>query len=379
MAFWCLLLDNVLTNRQLRTASSTDIFGMLTIYANTEFPGYEILSELGRANARVLKARHTATGDLVAIKHFSRETDPEILRRFAREAEIMTGVLSPNVVKIREVQLLGRLPFIVMDWIEGGDLRGFIKQRNSVDVPTTIRLGLQIAEALKVIHPAGIVHRDIKPENILYRELASGEFHFLLTDFGVARLREQANFTKTGQSMMTYDYASPEQFDNPREVGIASDFYSLGVVLYECLGGNVPFSMGDGTGLGTFINRVMREAPAPLTLVQNAELPASLSVLLTKLLAKQPADRLRDARELELLLRQADVERLQAGIIGEQTMFMRRIIPLTAVSATVAEPTPEPFKFLTDADPHSRESQSGKSLPDHSSLLERLIRWRRSR
>jgi eukaryotic-like serine/threonine-protein kinase len=372
------LLDNVLTNRQLRTASSPDFFGMLTIYANTEFPGYEILSELGRANARVLKARHTATGDLVAIKHFSRETDPEILRRFAREAEIMTGVLSPNVVKIREVQLLGRLPFIVMEWIEGGDLRSFIKQRHSLDVPTTIRLGLQIAEALKIIHPAGIVHRDIKPENILYRELASGEFHFLLTDFGVARLREQANFTKTGQSMMTYDYASPEQFDNPKDVGIASDYYSLGVVLYECLGGNVPFSMGDGTGLGTFINRVMREAPAPLTLVQNAELPASLNILLTKLLVKQPTDRLRDANELELLLRQADVERLQAGIIGEQTLFMRRIIPLPPLPATVRGSAPESFKFLADADPHSNEFQPGNSQSARSSFVQKFIKWRRS-
>ena len=286
---------------------------MTTTSVNTDFPGYEILAEIGRSNARVVKARHIASGNLVAIKHFAIDTDAETLARFAREADIMTSINHPNVVKIREVNLIAALPFIAMDYVEGGDLRSLMKQRGRLDIPTTVRLGLQMTEALNAIHPAGIVHRDIKPGNILYRTLTNGELHFLLTDFGIARLQDQTNFTKTGQSLMTYDYASPEQFDDPKGVGTASDYYSLGVVLYECLTGKVPFSVAD-TGLGTFIGRVMREAPLAPTLPLNTNLPASLNTLLLSLLAKKPVERLHEAHELELLLYQANVERLQRNL-----------------------------------------------------------------
>lgn len=170
---------------------------MSTVRFNTQFPGYEVLSELGRSNARILKARHLDTGDLVAIKHFALNTDAETLRRFQRESQIMTGISHPNIVKVRDVQLEADLPYIVMELIEGGSVCDLIKEQGHLDVPTTIRLGLQMASALRVIHAQGIIHRDIKPDNILYRPLPSGELHFLLTDFGVARLHEQSN-TLTG-------------------------------------------------------------------------------------------------------------------------------------------------------------------------------------
>ncbi|CAN5289349.1 hypothetical protein BH09BAC4_BH09BAC4_35060 [soil metagenome] len=306
---------------------------MPTVSVNTHFPGYEIIGELGRSNARVLKARHLDTGDLVAIKHFTVNTDAETLRRFRVESQIMTDIRHPNVVRVREVQLDMPMPFIVMEWVEGGNLRTLIDEQGTLSVATTIRLGLQMAEAFNAIHPKGIVHRDIKPENILYRLLASGELHFLLTDFGVARLREQTQ-TMTGQSLMTYEYASPEQFDNPKGVGVATDYYSLGVVLYECLAGKVPFSMADSAGIALFMSQVLRTAPPALSLPSGQFLPPSLNLLLNWTLVKEPAERLSDVTELALLLNQANVELLQANRSGN------RPTPIGPSTRTQTAPSP---------------------------------------
>ncbi|QJW90328.1 serine/threonine protein kinase [Spirosoma taeanense] len=287
---------------------------MQTVSFNTQFPGYEILGEISRSNARVLKARHLDTGDLVAIKHFTFNTDAETLRRFGRESEIMARINHPNIVNVREVRLDAELPFIVMDLVEGGSVRQLLTgeggETRNLSVNTTIRLGLQIIDALSVIHPQGIVHRDIKPENILFRRLASGELHFLLTDFGIARLNEQA-VTVTGQSLMTYEYASPEQFDNPRQVSAATDYYSLGVVLFECLTGQVPFSMGEGIGIVTFMNTVLTTPPPRLVPTPDRPLPPSLADLLHGLLMKQAAERIHDPTVVKLALKQAELEQLQ--------------------------------------------------------------------
>jgi serine/threonine protein kinase len=307
---------------------------MPTVSINTHFPGYEILGEIGRSNARVLKARHLETGDLVAIKHFALNTDAETLRRFRLESQLMTDIRHPNVVSVREVQLDLSMPFIVMEWIEGGSLRTLLTEQGHLDIPTTIRLGLQMAEAFRAIHPRGIIHRDIKPENILFRPLPSGELHFLLTDFGVARLREQSQ-TMTGQSLMTYEYASPEQFDNPKGVDVATDYYALGVVLYECLSGKVPFSMADSAGIATFMNQVLRIPPPALLL---PGVPPSLDELIHWTLTKEPAQRLSDVNELRVLLGQANVEQLQASRSAVRSAPSRTKV---APPMPVIEPEPD--------------------------------------
>ncbi|RRB00048.1 serine/threonine protein kinase [Larkinella rosea] len=323
---------------------------MPTVSVNTHFPGYEIIGELGRSNARVLKARHLASGDLVAIKHFALNTDAETLRRFRLESQLMTDIRHPNVVSVREVQLDMPMPFIVMEWIEGGNLRTLLTEKGHLEIQTVIRLGLQMAEAFQAIHPRGIIHRDIKPENILFRSLPSGELHFLLTDFGVARLREQTQ-TMTGQSLMTYEYASPEQFDNPRGVDVATDYYSLGVVLYECLSGRVPFSMAGNTGIATFMREVLQTPPPPVFLPADQFLPPSLSTVLDWTLTKNPAERLSDVNELVLLFGQANVEQLQ----NRRPTGLRPPV----VSRTMAAPQPLPQPDLSEPEEEPARSLSG--------------------
>ncbi|MFD1142992.1 serine/threonine protein kinase [Larkinella insperata] len=326
---------------------------MATVRFDTRFPGYEVLSELGRSNARILKARHLATGDLVAIKHFALNTDAETLRRFQRESAIMTSIAHPNIVKVREVQLEAELPYIVMELIEGGSLKSLITGQHRLSIPTVIRLGLQMSEAFKAIHPQGIVHRDIKPENILFRPLASGELHFLLTDFGVARLHEQSS-TLTGQSLMTYEYASPEQFNDPKAVNTATDYYSLGVVLYECLHGSVPFALSDHSGIVTFMNKVLNDAPPALTISNQDPTLVPFTELLQNLLQKKASERLSDPDELTWQLKQAELNYLQVSRTGfaPRTTVPTPNVPVVDVEApkpNVTAPLPPEVRAETPA------------------------------
>ncbi|MBO0947725.1 serine/threonine-protein kinase [Fibrella forsythiae] len=317
---------------------------MPTVSFNTHLPDYEVLAELGRGNTRVLKARHVPTGDIVAIKQYAFATDDDTLRRFERESQIMTQINHPNVVRVREVQLGAAMPYVVMDFVEGGDLRSLLRQAGHLDIPTTIRLGLQLTEAFRAMHPLHVIHRDVKPENVLYRRLVSGELHFLLTDFGIAKLRaDDSARTRTGQSLMTYEYAAPEQFDNPRQVDEAADYYALGAVLYECVTGHVPFVLHHENGLGGFMNQVLT-APIPTPVLPNGQaLPPSLGTLLMALLTRNPANRLRNPDQLELLLEQSRVEHLKAGRSGQPSphSFHQTVAgPVTAAAAPVDDEAP---------------------------------------
>ncbi len=313
---------------------------MATSIFKEYFKGYEILGELGRGNARVLKAKSVRTGELVAIKHFAFNTEPDAIRRFQRESEIMKSIQHDNIVKIFEVHLDAELPYIVMQLVEGGDLRSLLKAKGSLDIATVIRLGHHMTEALDAIHARSVVHRDIKPENIMYRRLPSGELHFLLTDFGIAKLREQSDcLTATGASMLTYDYASPEQFNQSKTVSTPTDYYSLGVVLYECLTGAVPFEFGQDD-LYFHINRVINSPlPAP-RLPSGQLLPPSLSQLLQWLMAKNCNTRLSDSENVNRLLQLAALEDLQAGSEAVRKLTLKnnaRTVKRTPKNYEVAE------------------------------------------
>lgn len=308
---------------------------MATSIFREYFKGYEILGEIGRGNARVLKARHLASGNLVAIKHFAFNTDADTLRRFQRESEIMKSIQHDHIVKIVDVHLDAELPYIVMQLIEGGDVRRLFKERGTLEVDTVIQLAQHMTDALDAIHAKGVVHRDIKPENIMYRRLPNGELHFLLTDFGIAKLREQTN-TVTGSSMLTYEYASPEQFSHARTVSTPTDYYSLGIVLYECLTGTVPFAYND-EDLLWHINRVI-ECPVPeIVLPDDRYMPPALLQLLLGLLGKQAMHRLSNSIEVRQLLQKAAVENAQ-GRFRKKTLPAPKLKKVTEVFKPAAAP-----------------------------------------
>lgn len=302
---------------------------------NQYFPGYEIMGELGRGNARVLKVRHRESGRLFAIKHFAFNTDAETLRRFQQESEIMTAIRHPHIVKVVDVHLDAELPYIVMDLVEGGDLRRRLKDRGLLTIPEVLALAAQLVSALEAIHARSVVHRDIKPENIMYRLLPDGSIEYLLTDFGIAKLREQSS-TVTGSSMLTFEYASPEQFTDSRAVGYATDYYSLGVVLFECITGRVPFEYEEGNLL-LHINQVISQ-PADLFVLPGDDFPASLKKIVLGLLAKPAADRLTDPQQLRVLIQAAYRELESNPVAAPVANLAKKTLPAPAAAGKTATP-----------------------------------------
>jgi serine/threonine-protein kinase len=220
-----------------------------------------------------------------------------------------------------------------MQLVEGGDLRSLLKSFGTLDIPTVITLAHHMTEALDAIHSKAVVHRDVKPENIMYRRHDTGEIQFLLTDFGIARLREESdNITVTGASMLTYDYASPEQFNQSKTVSTPTDYYSLGIVLYECLTGAVPFEF-EQDDLLMHINRVI-SSPLPDPVMPNGRsLTPSLLQLLEGLLRKQSTQRLSDPMGVRHLLKMTAIEDLQGVRVASPVSSRQTISYLPPVAA----------------------------------------------
>ena len=240
-------------------------------------------------------------GELYAIKIMRSElanyNDFEHLERFKREAEVLSQVNHPNIIKVYEYGIYEKeeVPYIVMEYISGNSLEYQMKHGNfSMDEKINIIKGL--AAALGAVHKAGILHRDIKPANILLTEDKQPK----LTDFGIARV-SNSDLTMTAQSLGTPAYMPPEAFETSREVDERSDIFSLGVVSYELLTGQKPF---DGISLADIMHAIRETNPIePMKI--NPDIPGYVQDAMDRMLAKDPRERFKntdlllDAMELK--------------------------------------------------------------------------------
>jgi serine/threonine protein kinase len=200
----------------------------------------EVLEFIGRGGMGVVyKCRQKVLNRLVALKLLCVREDREeqLIERFTHEACLLAELDHPNIIRIHEFGLIQNSPYFLMDFVEGRNLRQVLNQ-GKMPIPQVIQMALQICDALEHAHQKGFVHRDIKPENILMD--ADGPAK--LADFGLAFRGEEDSqrLTVTGQCMGTPHYMSPEQHSNPKTVDFRSDIYALGVVLYECVTGELP-------------------------------------------------------------------------------------------------------------------------------------------
>jgi serine/threonine protein kinase len=223
----------------------------------------------------------------------------EFVKLFRREARSAAALNHPYVVPVYYwgCSKDGRY-YMTMEYVSGGNLKG--RMRGPLDSGIVTTLGLQVADALRFAHEHGVIHRDVKPHNILLTE--AGEAR--VADFGIARA---ANATTTSQAsplMGTAGYMSPEQAKG-EGIGPASDLYSLGVVLYEALTGELPYSAEDPVALAM---QHVNEPPRPPR-EANPEVPEDLAALTLKLLAKRPEDRYPSASAL-----MQDLERVRYGL-----------------------------------------------------------------
>lgn len=253
---------------------------------------YRLLSKLGEGGmAEVWQARDMALGRIVALKVLRTQysSDPDFLARFRREAQAAANLLHPNIVNVFDIGQAGDRHFIVMEYVEGQNLKDLIRDQAPLPVNRALDLATQAAAAVAHAHRAGIVHRDLKPQNILVT--ADGQVK--VADFGIARAMSAASATETGVILGTAHYLSPEQAAG-QPATPASDVYTLGVVLYEMLTGRPPFDADSPVGVAL---KHLHETPPPIQQL-NPRVPASVAVVVHRAMAKDPTQRHADAGAL---------------------------------------------------------------------------------
>jgi len=256
---------------------------------------YEIDSLLGRGGmANVYKAIQKGLDREVAVKviHPSLVNDQESIKRFRLEAKSSARLNHSNVITIYDVDEVEDILFLTLEYLEGEDLSKKIKKTGNLNAEQLSHLMQPLGDALNYIHKKGLVHRDIKSSNIFITESNKP----VLMDFGIASLRENSSGTITniGTVIGTPEFMSPEQASG-YTVGPGSDIYSLGVVMYQCLCGQLPFS-GE-TAISTIV-KISTTEPPQLD-INDVSVPSWLTEIVFKCLAKSPEDRFHNALELK--------------------------------------------------------------------------------
>jgi serine/threonine-protein kinase len=261
---------------------------------------YRLISELGAgAYGVVFRARDLETRGEVAIKVLKGETDPDLAVRFQREAMAMARLRGTSA---RYVHAFGRTPtgapYIVMEMLHGADLEAFLQSAESrggkLKVQNMLALLRPVASTLDAAHQQGIVHRDLKPSNIFVIDAAAGG-GVRLMDFGLVKLLGADSLTAEGMVAGTPSYIAPEAWaGDPRTLDHRIDVYSLGVVVFRCLAGQVPYSSKNLLELC----RWAQSGERPSLRALRSGLPAAMDPWTTKALAVDPAARFQSVREL---------------------------------------------------------------------------------
>ncbi|HOX20970.1 MAG TPA: protein kinase [Gemmatimonadales bacterium] len=291
---------------------------------------YEILEELGRGGmAIVFRAREKALDREVAVKvlPFSLAFDAEFVERFQREARTAAQLEHPNIIPIYRVGRSGQVIFFVMKLVRGGSLATLLQGGGRLPPADIRRILVESGRALNYAAEKGIVHRDIKPDNIMFDEHGAS----VITDFGIAKAASGQRLTGTGMSIGTPHYMSPEQA-RAQETDGRSDIYSLGVVAYQALLGQVPYDGEDSFSIG--YKHIMEPIPEP---VLNTADERRLFQVIKKMIAKDPADRFQTGLDLveEIEGRPAAPRRISGASTRERLAAM----PTTPIPAVTADAT----------------------------------------
>jgi len=246
----------------------------------------------------VYLAEHPVLGREVAIKELIQTpaSDPVALKRFLQEAQVMARASHPNVIQVYDLELLGNVNYIVIELVRGKSMREWLNM-GSIPPPQVFAVMHGVLQALDYAHRQGIVHRDMKPENVLI----SDDGQVKVADFGIARLIDEpaasSTATKTGTTVGTPLYMSPEQVASSRVDG-RSDLYSTGIMFYELVTGQPPFTATEYDGPFTLMAKHVQAPPKPPSLFRPG-LDPELEVAILKSLAKRPEDRFQTGQEFD--------------------------------------------------------------------------------
>jgi serine/threonine protein kinase len=254
---------------------------------------FRIVERIGAGGmATVFKAYQPVLDRYVAVKVLPdyHARDPVFKERFLREARAAARLDHPNIVQIHLFGEEDNITYIVMQYVDGGTLKDKLRQSGALSAAEAIRFVIQAAEGLGAAHEHGIIHRDVKPANMLLRK----DGHLLLSDFGIVKILEgTTNLTRVGTGIGTPQYMSPEQ-GTGQNVDPSSDIYSLGIVLFHCLTGRVPFNADSPL---TITVKHLNE-PLPVAFLRHAGVPQEVEQVILKMTAKMPGDRYPNTVEL---------------------------------------------------------------------------------
>jgi serine/threonine protein kinase len=300
---------------------------------------YEIVEELGRGAMGVIyKAKDPAIGRFVAIKtvRLGDFTDPshleELRSRLQREAQAAGALLHPHIITIFDVGEEEGLSYYAMELVEGTTLEDLIDSNQRLDQETIVHIARQAADALGFAHRTGIVHRDIKPANIMLTR----DGRVKIADFGIAKVGS-TKMTQTGMLLGSPSYMAPEHFLGQGLDG-RSDIFALGIVLYELITGQPPFT---AENLGTLSYKIVHEDAVPPIRIR-PDLDPLLNAIVAKALARDPAERFQSAEELRAALDAIPanqmVARQKMADIAERPLFHLKTEPLASTVAVASPP-----------------------------------------
>lgn len=291
---------------------------------------YKILDRLGSgAMGSIYKAEHTALSKPVVIKVLHRHliADQNHIKRFHREAKAASRLNHPNCISVLDFgQTEDGWLYICMEYVAGKDLCRIIFEEKRLEPRRVIHIASQVLDALDEAHAQGVIHRDLKPENIMIERLRTNPDFVKVLDFGIAKIRDvdgrgdTSGFkTATGMVFGTPEYMSPEQIRG-EELDGRSDLYSLGIVMYHMLTGELPFT---GDSVLEIATKHLREPPVPLS-EKRPDLPRGLCAFVHKLLEKDREKRFRSAAEARAALEQVSWDggagaggRVEEGVYGK--------------------------------------------------------------
>jgi eukaryotic-like serine/threonine-protein kinase len=307
----------------------------------------------------VFLARHIHLDDAVALKVLSPELleSEQAVARFRREAQAAAKLKNEHVVRVFDVGVHGNsLPYLVMEYLEGGDLSQMIQSAGALGVEQAADVLVQACSAVSAAHGAGIIHRDLKPSNLFCVSRPDGWITVKVLDFGISRVSagpgtDQQGITVTGNVVGSPSYMSPEQMRSPNRVDPRTDIWSLGVVLYECLTGRLPFP---ATTYPEICVKVTQDPPEPLVGV-----PPALAAVVLRCLEKDRERRFGTAAELALALvnfAPVSVRQLAAGhgMSPGQASTETRVIAASTPPVTATITSHRPGITLTAHEAKSR-------------------------
>lgn len=333
---------------------------------------YELQELIGGGGmADVYKAQDKLLDRAVAVKilHQQYANDAEFVEKFRREATAAAKLAHPNIVNIYDVGEDGGSQYIVMEYVSGPTLKEVIQQKGCLEPIEAVRIAKEIASALESAHRNNLVHCDIKPHNILVMP----DGHIKVTDFGIARAVSASTMTYSGSVMGSVHYFSPEQAKGT-VITTKSDVYSLGVVLYEMLTGQLPFNGETSVSIAL---KHLQEEPVPIRQL-NPSIPPVLEAIVQKAMSKDPADR-PSSTELYADLNQAKAMLADRGNSQEAvsndpfaTRMIPRITPEMMAEQRSERPANKPIGSREDYQPQY-QPQEEKSIFKSKSFIAVLV------